>query len=290
MKKLFYLFLSGFIFLLSSCEKKEVQAYFKGGTEPVLTGVTNTGTSSIALSPADSARVALSLSWTNPEYKFSYGTSSLDVAYFLEIDTAGSNFTFADRYQTTINRDLMFQMTGGSINTILTNVMGLATGVLHNLEVRLGSYIVTSGPGVDTLYSNIVKVTAVPFAPPPLVALPTTGELYLVGGDAKLGNWQNGGNDFAYQDQKFTMVTETQYTLTVELSGGDNTTDANQFLIIPKWGDWGHKYACKKTSEQPTTGGKFGYDWSDNFPGPPSAGTYKIDLDFQLGTYTVTKL
>ncbi len=289
MKKLLFIFCSVCLTFLMSCDKKEAKAYFTGGTPPELTAVTNTGSQLIQLDAADTGKVAIALSWTNPDYTFNYGVNTLDVGYFLEIDTTGSNFTYAERYQTTINKVNTYNFTVGEINSLLTNIMGLATGMAHKLQMRVGSYMVTSGPGADTLFSKAMDFTATPFAPPPLVKVPADGELYIVGGDAKLGNWANGG-DFAVQNQKFTQVSETKYTITVQLSGGDNTTDANQFLLVPKWGNWDHKYAVKKTADQPTTGGKFGYDFSDNFPGPPAAGNYRIDMDFQLGTYTVTKL
>jgi len=138
------------------------------------------------------------------------------------------------------------------------------------------------------LTSNVLKFTATPYSIPPKVTPPASGTLYLVGGDSKLGGWQNGGS-YKVQNQQFTQKSATLYEITVQLSGGDNTTGDDQYLFVPVWGDWSHKYACKKTSDQSPDGGDFGYDLSDNFPGPAAAGTYKITVDFQRGKYTVVK-
>ena len=81
-------------------------------------------------------------------------------------------------------------------------------------------------------------------------------------------------------------MSPTLYEITVALSGG------NEYLMLPVNGDWSHKYACKNNpaGTTPNTGGDFGYDFNDNFPGPAASGNYKIQVDFQRGKFTVTKL
>jgi len=290
MKKLINLILfTVLIFAYSSCTKQETVAYYIGGTKPVLSGISNSGSSTINLSASDSASTAISLSWTNPNYTFNYGASSLNVSYLLEIDTSGSNFTNPHRGQIGISQSTNVVMTITQINAVLTNSMNLDTSSTHKLEIRIAAYIVTTGPGADTLYSNVLSYNAKPYFPPPAVNPPSSGTLYLVGGlDIMNGIAWNNSDPFlpGYQ---FTQITPKLYTITVHLSGGDNTSGDDQFLFLPKAGDWTHKYACKKTANQPASGGSFGYDFSDNFPGPESAGTYKITVDFQLGIYTVIK-
>jgi hypothetical protein len=126
------------------------------------------------------------------------------------------------------------------------------------------------------LSSNTLSINATPYAIPPKVKLPVNGELYLVG-DATAGGWNN---PVPVPSQQFTQVTPTLYEITIDLIGG------KQYLAIPVNGDWSHKYAVKNGPA--ASGGDFGYDWSDNFPGPSTSGKYKISLDFQRGKFTVT--
>jgi subtilase family serine protease len=107
------------------------------------------------------------------------------------------------------------------------------------------------------------------------------GDLFLVG-SATAGGWNN---PVPVPTQQFTRTNTTTYELTVALSGGQ------EYLLLPKNGDWGHKYAVKdKTLSGLNTGGEFGADLGDNFPGPSVTGNYKIVVDFKLGKFTVTKL
>ena len=283
------------VVVFASCKKEETVAYYQGGTDPVLTATSNTGTEVINLSAADSAQKALWLSWTNPNYTFNYGVSSLSVNYLVEIDTAGSGFTNPKRAQISIAQATDTVLTGGMFNSYLTSVMGLDTFSAHNLEIRVTASINTSGNGVGTLlYSNVTNFTAKPYYPPPVVTLPPDNTLYLVGGPNIMNgsNWDN-SNPFK-EGYEFTRESATLYTLIVTLSGGDNTSGDDQFLLVPKAGDWSNKYAVHATSADAVAGGAFGYNggnsnWNANFPGPTSAGTYKITVDFQTGKYTLVK-
>lgn len=292
MKNRFSILLASFLLLaFISCKKQETKDYYEGGTAPKLTASTST----VTLEPGQEANTAITLNWTNPDYKFTSGPSSQDVTYTLEIDTLGGNFSSGKKYTTTVtpNGSLSITYTVAQLNDILGNTMLLQLNPRRNytLQARVISSI---GSNVQ-LASNAISFTTKPFAPPPKVTPPgtapnyTDGHLYLVGGDSKLGAWQNGGS-YAVQPQEFTRIPNTfTYTITVQFSGGDNTNGNDQYLFVPVWGDWTHKYACKKTSDQPADGGDFGLDFSDNFPGPTAAGTYKITVDFQLGKYTVVK-
>ncbi|WP_158249119.1 hypothetical protein, partial [Pseudomonas sp. GW460-R15] len=82
------------------------------------------------------------------------------------------------------------------------------------------------------LYSSILTFNVTPYNPPPKVALPSTGQLFLVG-SATAGGWNN---PVPVPSQQFTQVSTTLYTITVPLTGGQ------KFLFLPKNGDWGHKY------------------------------------------------
>jgi hypothetical protein len=157
------------------------------------------------------------------------------------------------------------------------NQLQLIPTVSHDIEIRVKAFLTNE---TVVQYSNVIKYKVVPYAIPPVVAAPALGQLFLVG-DATDGAWNN---PVPTPSQEFTKIDALHFKLTVNLIGG------KQYLFLPKNGDWGHKYACKKTADQSASGGDFGYDFSDNFPGPAASGSYKIEVDFQRGKYTVTKL
>lgn len=258
---------------------------YQGGTTPVLSASLS---DSIPLSSVTANNQAVSFSWTNPNYQFSDGLSSLNVTYNLQFDTVGANFTSPHMQTVQISPDLSTSFTVDALNSLIANGLQLAFGQSHTIQVRVVSLIApyTSGsPNIASLSSNTLNFTVTPYAPPPVVTPPASGTLVLVGGDALLGGWSNP----VPAAQQFTQVSATDYQLTIALSGGDPTNSNDQYLILPVNGSWSHKYACKSTSAQPFSGGSFGLDLSSNFPGPAAAGTYKFDVNFQTGIITVTK-
>lgn len=268
------------LLLFASCKKEENKVYFEGGTAPVLTSSVNGGTVPMTFLTKDNR--AVKLSWTNPNYQFTTGASSHDVSYVVEIDTAGSNFTNPDKKVIGLTNDLSLDITQNSLNDYLMNQLLLAPGVPHNIEIRVKS---TLEDGSVPLMSNVVKFTATPFTAPPKVDPPTNGTLWITG-DAVAGAgysaWSNpipAPYDVNFQ---FTQVSSTVYELTLDMPGGGG------YKLIQEQGDWSKQYHM-------TTGtwnaGDFEKKDSDpQFPGPPTAGTYKITVDFQRGKYTVVKL
>lgn len=176
MKKIYQILFSSFLLLgMVSCKKAENKDYYLGGTTPALTGSV-TGT--IPLSYVNASQVAIKLSWTNPDYMFTTGVSSHDVSYLLEIDTTNSNFTNPNRKSISLNGDLNITFTQDQLNSYLANDMLLAIGSPHNIEMRVTASIGGSVP----LISNVLKFTGViPFAPPPKITPPASGNLYIVG-------------------------------------------------------------------------------------------------------------
>lgn len=274
LSKLF--FISTAILLFASCKKDEAKQYFEGGTAPVLSASVS-GT--IPLSYATASNEAIKLSWTNPNYQFVNGVSSQDVAYLIEIDTTGANFTNPNKQVLSVSKDLSLSITQSQFNDYLLNQLQLKPSISHNIEMRVTASM--SSVNATKLVSNVMKFSVTPYAIPPKVTPPTSGQLFLVG-SATAGGWNN---PVPVPSQQFTKVSDTYYTITVALTGGQ------EYLFIPVNGDWSHKYACNKTTLPPSgdSGGDFGYDWNDNFPGPTNSGTYKIDVDFQRGKFTVTK-
>jgi hypothetical protein len=267
-------FISAFALLLGSCKKDESQQFYKGGTAPVLSASV-TGTIPLAYATKD--QVGVTFSWLNPSYQFINGISSQDVAYTIEIDKTGNNFG-ANKLTISIAKDLAVIYTQDQFNSLIAG-LNLTVGTAASIDVRIKASL--NGNVATLLTSNTLVFSVTPYNPPPKVAVPAGGVLYLVG-SATGGGW---GNPVPVPAQQFTKVSTTLYSITVPLTGGQ------EFLFLPLNGNWDHKFACNKTANPPSgdTGGVFGYDFGDNFPGPAANGTYKIDVDFQKGIYTVTK-
>lgn len=279
MKNNIKILIASFLVLLLawSCKKDENRDYLVGSTPPVVTAVSNSSGDSISMAAADSSKTAVSLTWTNPNYQFTTGISSQDVNYQVQIDTTGSNFTNPQKAVISVSKDMGLTITEAQLNDYMQNQLGLQVSMVHHIEIRVVATIgVNNAAPVN---STVAKFSATPYVIPPKVLLPSTGNLYLVG-DATAGGWNN---PVPVPSQEFTQTGPTTYEITVQLTGG------KQYLFIPKNGDWSNKYACKSTSGQSPNGGDFGYNWSDNFPGPAATGTYKIVVDFQHGKYTVTQ-
>jgi starch-binding outer membrane protein SusE/F len=261
---------------LFSCEKKVSEISFEEGTAPVLTA----STANVSLEPGSESNTAVTFSWTNPDYSFSTGPSSHDVNYALEFDTLGANFSSSKKITTIIARDLSKTYTVGQLNGILGNEMILQLDPRRNytIQARVTSTIGTALP----LASNVISFVTKPFAPPPKVELPAAGTLWVVG-DAATSGWSNplpGPYDVS---QKFTKLSNTLYELTVNLPGGGG------YKLIQQMGNWDTQY--RMVAGGTWEGGDFLKQNSDpQFPGPPTAGTYKITIDFQLGKFKVIKL
>lgn len=267
----FLLVVAGFL----SCTKKENKIYLNGGTAPVLTSNVS---GSIPLSFANKDNPALTLSWTNPNYLFTTGVSSQSVSYTIEIDTSGSNFTNPNRQVIGINSDLSTTFTQSQLNDYLLNQLQLVPGMSHNIEIRVTSYLPNKNA---PMASNVLKFAVTPYAIPPKVAPPASGQLYLVG-SATPGGWNN---PVPVPSQQFTKVSPTLYEITVPLTGGGS------YLFLPVNGDWSAKYGGTGGSNNSNNvnGDDFRAGGSDLLA-PPTSGNYKIQVDFQRGKFTLTKL
>jgi hypothetical protein len=129
--------------------------------------------------------------------------------------------------------------------------------------------------------SNKITFTATPYAPPAEVEVPAAGTLWATG-NAFGSDWKNPLPAPWDVTQKFTRVNNTLYTLTVAMPGGGN------YKLIQEQGVWGSQYHMIQGGTWES--GKFRKrDAEPGFIGPPTAGTYKITVDFQFGTFTVVK-
>jgi hypothetical protein len=133
------------------------------------------------------------------------------------------------------------------------------------------------GPATSGLYKIIVNFQSGKFTVTPYNSvLPTN--LYIVG-DATAGGWNN---PVPLPSQQLTRLNSAIWQITLPLTGG------KQYLLLPVNGDWSHKFAVANNSVAGLwAGGTFGYDLNDNFPGPPTSGTYTITVNFLTNTFTV---
>ena len=272
LSKLFFICATATLFV--ACKKDEARESFLGGTAPALTASAAT---TIPLAFVDKDKQAVTLNWTNPNYQFASGISSQDVSYVIEIDVTGNNFTGAGKQTLSISKDLSIGFTQSVFNDYLLNQLQLAPTITKSIDIRVTASLSASA---SKLASNVLKFNVTPYAIPPKIAPPTSGQLFMVG-DATAGGWNN---PVPTPSQQFTKISATFYEITVSLNGG------KEYLFLPVNGDWSHKYAVQdKTLSGLSDGGDFGYDKNDNFPGPAVNGTYKIQVDFQRGKFTVTK-
>ena len=102
-------------------------------------------------------------------------------------------------------------------------------------------------------------------------------------GDATPGGWNN---PVPTPTQQFTRLNSSEFTLTL-----NNVVGGKQYLLLPVNGDWANKYAVDDNSVIGlSAGGAFGYNSSQNFPGPTANGNYKIDINFATLKFKTTKL
>jgi starch-binding outer membrane protein SusE/F len=258
---------------LFSCEKKISMITAESSTAPVLSANKTT----IPLSFVNKDNEAITLSWTNPNYVFSTGNSSQNVSYALEIDTAGANFTNPNRKTIVVSNDLGITLTQNDLNDYLLNQLTLQRGMVHNIEMRVTARLANNALPVA---SNVLKFAVTPYSIPPKVAPPTTGKLYIVG-DATPGGWNN---PVPVPSQQLTQISPTLYEITLPLIGDKS------YLFLPLNGDWGTKFGTNGASNTNNVNGDDLKNGGGDIKAPPTSGNYKIQVDFQRGKFTVTKL
>lgn len=260
----------------ASCEKDENKIYYEGGLDPVLTA---NRSNVIPLSFPTADDEAITLKWTNPDYMFTTGVSSQSVNYLVEFDTVGAQFTNPNRQSVAISQALERQFTQAQLNDYLLNQLQLVPGIPHQIEIRVRASL---GNGSVPLYSNVLQYTVTPYAIPPKVDPPAAGDLWMTG-DAAPSGWANPLGAPHVNDQKFTQISPTLYELVIDLPGSGG------YKLIQENGVWSSQYHMLAGGTW--EGGDFEkLDSDPQFPGPPSAGTYKITVDFQRGKFNAIRL
>lgn len=264
-----------FISLIAGgCKKDETKVLFAGGTPPVLSA----DQSELVLTKDNATQTAVTFSWTNPGYSFNTGVSSQDVSYILQVDTAGADFTSPSKQEISISKDLSKTFTVTDINTVLGK-LDLLENVPHNVEFRLYSSL---GNNSVRLYSNVVSMVITPYLDV-AVPLPPTGELYITG-NAVPSDWTNSPPE----TQKCEMVSKVEYSIVVDLAPG------KQYKFLSTLTQWQPQYGITKDAGNSASSGLIGFNMGngsdpDAFNTPADAGSYKVDLNFKTGKYTVTK-
>lgn len=263
MSKLFVVALS-LLLVIMACTKVS-NTYYANGKTPALTGSATT----IAPTPADSLSQVLTLNWTDPVYATNKSTEK----YTIQFDSSGRNFSKA--VNVVVSGVLTDTFIAKQINDIALS-FGFSYNVAYNMDVRVVSSYANNN---EQLPSNTLTISVTPYVIPPKVQPPITKQLYLVG-SATQGGWNN---PVPTPTQQFEQIDSVDYGGVFNLIGGQ------QYLMLPANGDWTNKYAVADNSLAGlNAGGVFGYNAKDNFPGPDSSGLYKIMVNFQAGTFTVT--
>ena len=136
----------------------------------------------------------------------------------------------------------------------------------------------TTGMYLISLEFQTGKFTCVPYTGP---QLPTN--LFMVGGATPAG-WSNPASGPTVQP--LTRLNSCVWEMpSIALSA------AGEYLVLPVAGDWSNKYSvANKSLPGLAAGGDFGYNLNDNFPGPATAGNYKLEMNFATGKFKTTRL
>ena len=266
MKKISKLLLfATLLFAFASCDKVDNLPLYGAGNASVLTA------SAVAVTPlpADSNNVVLTLNWTYPNHS----TDSSNIKYTIQLDSVGKNFSAP------FTKVVMGKLSATYIAKELNSFL-LARGYVFNVAVSMQVKLISSyANNNETIASNIVAVRMTPYKVPPRVALPTTGKLFIVGA-ATQGGWNN---PVPTPTQELARLDETTWAGVFQMNG------SQQYLLLPLNGDWGNKFSVSNGALAGlSAGGDFGFNLSDNFPGPSASGWYKIIVDFQTGKFKVT--
>ena len=253
------------IILFIGCDKKDTVTYYSGSSS-----VVSSSKDSVSLQTNDSSKAVLKLSWT------AANNGSVDslTRYIVQIDSSGRNFSQA--YSDTIYGKLSQSFTAPQLDSILLYNLGFSIYSNYKLDIRVISSYANNN---DILVSKAITIKARTFIGQAAVAPPTSGTLFIVG-DATQGGWNN---PVPVPSQQFTQIDSLTYLGTFALNGG------GQFLLLPVNGQWDKYAVANASADGLKSGGTFGFNLSDNFPGPDSTGNYQIKVDFLRGKFTVTK-
>ncbi|CAN5311623.1 hypothetical protein BH09BAC2_BH09BAC2_05720 [soil metagenome] len=261
MKYFIKFFILSFVISLAACNKADKLPSYQNGTAPSL----NASLLKIAPAVVDSNKVALTLNWSSP----AYATDSSRVKYIIQIDESGNNFKNPTEF--VVNGSLSRDFTAKELNQMLL-ARGYAFNTAHDMDVRIISSYANNN---DVKVSNTLKLNMTPYKIPPKIPVPAN--LYLVGD-------VNGWNNSASLDKRFYFYQTGETTF----EGVFNFPSGGNYKLIQQLGNWDTQY--RMVAGGTSAAGQFKQENSDPaFPAPSDAGSYRIVVDFQNATYTVTK-
>jgi starch-binding outer membrane protein SusE/F len=265
--------------LFVACEKDEKQVIYEGGTSPVLK---SSATAPLVLLKDRLNDIAISFTWTNPDYKFNTGVSSQNVNYIIQIDSAGRNFSSPKLQETMVVADLSKAFTVKEFNSFMSK-MEFEASRQHTVDIRIKSTL-TNGSAV--LYSNIVTVRVTPYLDF-IVEPPGTpganyldGNLWVIGDCFGTPNWTNPLPSPQDVNHKFTRIDILHYELVINFVGGGG------YKMIQTQGVWGTQYHALTAGA--ALDGEFEKRDADPQFASPGPGRYKIQVNFQTGKYKLT--
>jgi len=263
-----FLIAAGVLFF-AACDKADELPLYAVGTAPALTSSSAT----VAPAPADSNSVAVTFSWSSPNY----ATDSAAVKYVLEIDSTGRNFSKA--VKRTVSGALSYSFIAKDLNAILLG-FGMAFNTAYDVDVRVTSSYANNN---ESYKSNVLKIRATPYKIPPKVALPASLKLFIVGSGTAGGDATGWNNPMPVPSQEFSRIDETTWGGVFQLTGGKS------YLLLPTNNNvWDIKYGgTGGNNSNNVDGDNFKVGGSD-LKTPAASGMYKIIFDFQQGKFTVT--
>ena len=257
---------------LWSCKKDEKQIYLEGGTAPVLRSSVS---DSIPGSLANQNERAVTLSWSNPEYKFTTGPSSQNVTYNIEIDTAGAKFSSSKKKSISVLRELSYTLSQKELNTILYSDLELPLNVKRNIEVRITASLGTNNAAA--LVSNILAFAVTTYYDPALVP----PDLFITG-SATPSDWTNSPPT----TQKFTYIGNKTYEIIMTFAPG------KEYKLLTSPGNWQPQYGSAEDGVTAPGTLQVNDGTSTDPPAiktPTVAGDYKITVNMANRTFTVVK-
>jgi hypothetical protein len=270
MKFIYKIFSPVIILLVAmvACDKADKLSLFEPGVAPVL----STSSTTVAPAAADSNNVAVTFSWSSPEY----ATDSVKVKYVIEIDSTGRNFSKAATK--TVSGALSASYIAKELNAILLG-FGFEFNKPYEIDVRITSSYANNN---DLYKSNVIKLNVTPYKIPPKIALPASGKLFIVGNATAGGDATGWNNPVPVPTQEFARIDETTFAGIFQLNAGKT------YLVLPVNGSWDTKYGgLGGNNSNNVDGDNFKLGGSD-LKAPATSGMYKIILDFQTGKFTTT--
>lgn len=279
MKKIQIIWIAALLLLFAACESDLLKTTIGEGTAPQLA----VSADHIILQKADSANVALTVSWTDPGYLADTSNGKVIGTYLLEISKS-NNFQKVKSYSLINTFEKSFSVF--ALNKLLLD-LEFETEKSALAYIRVKSVFFQA----DTLVSNLqnISVTPYPTVIPPVIAVPKT---LFITGTATPAGW----NYPIPESQQLTPETKTTFTITIDL-----IASSEYALITDVTGsNWTPCYRLDPTVDREAVayGGTFIWDgegseygWTSvNFMSPPEDGTYKITIDFQDAIFTLVNV